>query len=244
MIAVVSVRADHRRPDHPGLLRAAVTLVVWLCFAPLFLSLRYFQPRLSEAYGVVRSQVGVMLGDLRARRGRGRRPLVRHREYPGPDRHRRRPAPGRLDPGAGADRVLVLARRCLGRARQRRRADRRDLARPRRGDAAGKVLAFAFLVTLFVGPVQMGTQVLTDAQNAIAGWRRVIGILETPADVVDPGDGGGAAAAPGLDRVRRRGVRLPRGAAGAARRVPADRARPPGRGGRGDRLGQDHPGGC
>jgi ABC-type multidrug transport system fused ATPase/permease subunit len=52
------------------------------------------------------------------------------------------------------------------------------------------VLAFAFLVTLFVGPVQMGTQILTDAQNAIAGWRRVIGILETPADLVDPGDDG------------------------------------------------------
>jgi len=55
---------------------------------------------------------------------------------------------------------------------------------------AGKVLAFAFLVTLFVGPVQMGTQILTDAQNAIAGWRRVIGILETPADLVDPGPEG------------------------------------------------------
>jgi ABC-type multidrug transport system fused ATPase/permease subunit len=55
---------------------------------------------------------------------------------------------------------------------------------------AGEVLAFAFLVTLFVGPVQIGTQVLTDAQNAIAGWRRVIGILDTPADVVDPGEQG------------------------------------------------------
>ena len=55
---------------------------------------------------------------------------------------------------------------------------------------AGTVLAFAFLVTLFVGPVQMGTQILTDAQNAIAGWRRVIGILETPADLVDPGPEG------------------------------------------------------
>ena len=45
-------------------------------------------------------------------------------------------------------------------------------------------------MTLFVGPVQMGTQILTDAQNAIAGWRRVIGILETPADLVDPGPDG------------------------------------------------------
>ena len=36
----------------------------------------------------------------------------------------------------------------------------------------------------------MGTQILTDAQNAVAGWRRVIGILETPADLVDPGPEG------------------------------------------------------
>jgi ABC-type multidrug transport system fused ATPase/permease subunit len=55
---------------------------------------------------------------------------------------------------------------------------------------AGEVLAFAFLVTLFVGPVQVGTQVLTEAQNAVAGWRRVLGILDTKADVVDPGDQG------------------------------------------------------
>ncbi len=58
------------------------------------------------------------------------------------------------------------------------------------GLSSGTVLAFAFLVTLFVGPVQMGTQILTDAQNAIASWRRVIGILETPADLVDPGADG------------------------------------------------------
>jgi len=45
-------------------------------------------------------------------------------------------------------------------------------------------------VTLFVGPVQMGTQILTEAQSAIAGWRRVIGILDTPADLVDPGPAG------------------------------------------------------
>ena len=38
-----------------------LTLVVWVCFLPLFLSLRFFQRRLSEAYGIVRQQVGVML---------------------------------------------------------------------------------------------------------------------------------------------------------------------------------------
>jgi putative ABC transport system ATP-binding protein len=45
-------------------------------------------------------------------------------------------------------------------------------------------------VGLLVGPVQMATQVLTEAQNAIASWRRVIDLLDTPADVVDPGAAG------------------------------------------------------
>ena len=38
-----------------------LTIVVWVCFLPLFLSLRFFQRRLSAAYGIVRQQVGVML---------------------------------------------------------------------------------------------------------------------------------------------------------------------------------------
>ena len=54
----------------------------------------------------------------------------------------------------------------------------------------GTVIAFIFLVGLFVGPAQMATQVITDAQNAVASWRRVIELLETPADVVDPGPAG------------------------------------------------------
>ena len=67
-----------------------------------------------------------------------------------------------------------------------------------------RCIAFAFLVSLFVMPVQMGTQILTEAQNAIAGWRRVIGILETPADLVDPGpERPGAAARTDRRRVPR-----------------------------------------
>jgi putative ABC transport system ATP-binding protein len=38
--------------------------------------------------------------------------------------------------------------------------------------------------------VQIGTEVLNEAQNAIAGWRRVLGVLDTPADVADPGTTG------------------------------------------------------
>ena len=41
-----------------------LALVVWLCFAPLFLSLRYFQRKLSAAYGTVRRQVGLLLSAI------------------------------------------------------------------------------------------------------------------------------------------------------------------------------------
>ncbi|MEU6754378.1 ABC transporter ATP-binding protein [Spirillospora sp. NPDC046719] len=55
---------------------------------------------------------------------------------------------------------------------------------------AGELVAFLFLVTLFVSPMQTATEVLNDAQNAIAGWRRVLGVLDTVPDVADPGDAG------------------------------------------------------
>jgi ATP-binding cassette, subfamily B, bacterial len=169
-----------------------LALVVWLCFAPLFLSLRYFQRRLSEAYGTVRRQVGVLLSAIAE-------PVVGAavvRAYAVEARTQRRIddaisahqvastkaqgftafsfSLGGLSGGLANAGVLIVGI-WLGFA----------------GDiTAGEVIAFAFLVTLFVMPVQMGTQILTDAQNAVAGWRRVIGILETPADLVDPGPDG------------------------------------------------------
>jgi ATP-binding cassette subfamily B protein len=169
-----------------------LTLVVWVCFAPLFLSLRFFQRKLSDAYGTVRRQVGIMLSAISE-------PVVGAavvRSYAVEARTQARidEAIGRhqaastraqgftafsfslggISAGLANAGVLIVGI-WLGFA----------------GDiTAGEVLAFAFLVTLFVGPVQMGTQILTDAQNAIAGWRRVIGILETPADLVDPGPDG------------------------------------------------------
>ncbi|HET9657041.1 MAG TPA: ABC transporter ATP-binding protein [Kineosporiaceae bacterium] len=54
----------------------------------------------------------------------------------------------------------------------------------------GELLAFLFLVNLFTGPVQMSTEVLNELQNAAAGWRRVLAVLDTPAEVADPGDDG------------------------------------------------------
>jgi putative ABC transport system ATP-binding protein len=176
-----------------------LTLVVWLCFLPLFLSLRYFQQRLSAAYGRVRRQVAAMLSAISE-------PVVGAavvRAYAVEERTQ-----DRIDTAIERHKLASTKAQALTAFSFSLGGVSAGLANAGvlivgillgiSGDlTSGRVLAFAFLVTLFVGPVQTGTQVLTDAQNAIAGWRRVIGILDTPADVVDPGAGG---------------VRLPRGA--------------------------------
>src|SRR5699024_1413612 len=63
----------------------------------------------------------------------------------------------------------------------------------------GRLVAFFFLVQLFTGPVQIATEVLNELQNAVAGWRRVIAIMESPIDVADPTDGGREPAVGPLD---------------------------------------------
>jgi ATP-binding cassette subfamily B protein len=55
--------------------------------------------------------------------------------------------------------------------------------------SAGTLVAFLFLVTLFVSPVQTASEVLNEAQNAVAGFRRVLDVLDTEPDVRDPADG-------------------------------------------------------
>src|SRR5699024_4024737 len=56
--------------------------------------------------------------------------------------------------------------------------------------SVGQITAFLFLVTLFIQPVQIATEVLNEAQNAIAGWRRVLDVLDLRPDVADPGERG------------------------------------------------------
>lgn len=175
-----------------GIYSWQLTLVVWLCFAPLFLSLRWFQRRLSLAYGKVRALVGVMLGVI-AEPVVGAAVVKAHaiedrtqaRIDASIDDYKRASISaqkftvvsfslGGLSGGLANAGVIVIGI-WLGMAGHL---------------STGTVLAFAFLVSLFVNPVQMGTQIITDAQNALVSWRRVIGVLETPADLVDPGPEG------------------------------------------------------
>ena len=169
-----------------------LTVLVWLCFLPLFLLLRTFQQRVSSAYGHVRERVGDLLGAVSESvvgastvRAYGIEERTGERIDRAIERHRSAAtraqgmvaltfSTGEVVAGL-ANAAVVVFGVMLG-------VD---------GDITlGELLAFLFLVTLFVGPVQIGTEVLNEAQNAIAGWRRVLTVLDTPADVADPGPSG------------------------------------------------------
>ncbi len=169
-----------------------LTVLVWVCFLPLFLLMRSFQRRVSAAYGLVRERVGDLLGAVsESVVGASTVRAYAIEERTGAridgaiERHRATAtraqglvaltfSTGEVVAGV-ANAAVVVVGVLLG-------VD---------GDITlGELLAFLFLVTLFVGPVQIGTEVLSEAQNAIAGWRRVLGVLDTPADVSDPGASG------------------------------------------------------
>lgn len=169
-----------------------LTIVVLICFLPLAISLRWFAQRLSAAYDRVRSTVGEMIAVIAE-------PVVGASVVRAYAIERRTQArvdagiKGNLDANVKAQKLVAVTYASSGVAGGLANAAvlAFGVILGVAGDLSmGTVIAFAFLVGLFVGPVQTATQVLTDAQNAIASWRRVIDLLDTPADVVDPGAAG------------------------------------------------------
>jgi putative ABC transport system ATP-binding protein len=169
-----------------------LAVVVWLTFLPLVLALRAIQRRLAAAYLTVRERVGAMLGAVAESvvgaevvRAYGIEQRTQQRIDTAIDAHRQAAiraqslsvgafSLGELVAGL-ANAAVVVVGVLLGLA----------------GDITpGQLVAFLFLVTLFIQPVQLGTETLNEMQNAIASWRRVLGVVDTPADVADPGADG------------------------------------------------------
>ncbi len=169
-----------------------LTLVVYAAFAPLALVIKFLQRRLTAAYLIVRGHVGSMLAAIAesvvgaaviraygvAGRTESRLDEAIERNRAAQFRALRTSVisftAGEIAAGLAMASVVV-AGVLLG-------AD---------GDlTVGQLTAFLFLVTLFVAPVQIATEVLNEAQNAIAGWRRVLDIADVAPDVADPGAAG------------------------------------------------------
>jgi putative ABC transport system ATP-binding protein len=163
-----------------------------LCAVPLFVLLKALQKRILAAWDLVRTRVGEMLGAI----GESVSGAAVIRAYGVQDRTTERvgeaiEAHKKAYIRAGslgavlfpANEVfavftvsgVVLAGLALG---------------PESGLTAGQMVAFLFLVGLFLEPIAEFTEVLDHTQTAVAGWRKVLGVLETPLEVPDPGPAG------------------------------------------------------
>ncbi len=166
-----------------------LTILVWLCFLPLMVALGPLQKRVNAAYTAVREQIGAMLGAI-SEAVVGAETIRAYGVQARTQRKIDRAIRGTRNAMVRAQNTvalvfssgvlvanLVLAAVVVG-------GTYLGIA----GDlSVGRLLAFLFLVQLFTGPVQMATEVLNELQNAVAGWRRVLAVIETPVTVVDAG---------------------------------------------------------
>ncbi len=60
---------------------------------------------------------------------------------------------------------------------------------PRWGLTFGRVSAFLFLADLFLHPFADLPEIYADTQTAIAGWRKILALLELPVEIVEPESG-------------------------------------------------------
>jgi ABC-type multidrug transport system fused ATPase/permease subunit len=186
-----------------------LTLVVYAVFVPLLFIIRRLQRRLATAYGEVRTRVGALLtvisesvvgAEVIRAFGVARRTGGRLDETI--DRHRRaqfralRTSVYSSTVGETAAGVATAAVVVVG-----------VLLGVGNSLTVGQLTAFLFLVALFVAPVQIATEVLNEAQNAVAGWRRVLDVLDLRPDVADPAESGRDLPAGPVD-VRFRAVRF------------------------------------
>ncbi|NMM23706.1 MAG: ABC transporter ATP-binding protein [Phycicoccus sp.] len=166
--------------------------VVWLCFVPLFFLIRRFQGIVGRAFTQVRERVGELLGAVSESvvgaatiRAYGVEDRTATRIDTAIENHRRASVSAQIKAVAAftsgqlvsglTTAVIVVIGTVLAVHGQM---------------TLGELLAFLFLVQLFTQPVQTATEILNEMQNAVAGWRRVIAVIDTPADVADPADQG------------------------------------------------------
>jgi putative ABC transport system ATP-binding protein len=184
-----------------------LTVLVYVCFLPLAIALPTLQKRLAAAYGTVRERIGDLLGAVsesvvgaQTVRAYAVEDRTADRINGAIERHYRSAVRAQKTTvlvfttgelvAALANAAVVVAGVLLGIGGH--------------GLTAGKLVAFLFLVTLFIAPVQVASEALSEAQNALASFRRVLDVVDADADVADPGAavGSGTPLPPGPLAVR------------------------------------------
>jgi putative ABC transport system ATP-binding protein len=168
-----------------------LTLVVLVVSVPFAISARWFQLQLTAAYVIVREKVGALLGRVAETvvgapvvRAYGIERRTQAQLDEAIDEHRRSAIrAGRFSAVFSGTGEVFVALATGG-------AVVAGVLVGVGGDVtAGTVIAFLFLINLFIEPVLIATEVVNEGQTAVAGWRRVLDVLDVEPDVADPEDG-------------------------------------------------------
>lgn len=168
-----------------------LTLVVIAVFTPMLPLMRTLQRRQLRAYDQVRTRVGGTLSEISEAimgagvvRAYGLRTRTRRRLHDAIDRQYRAQVRAAryfalLFPlgdvfGGTALAAVIAAGVWFG---------------PSWGLDVGSLVAFVFLVNLILAPIAELGEVLDQTQTALAGWRKVLDVLDTPIDVPEPPSG-------------------------------------------------------
>ncbi|MGI5186599.1 ABC transporter ATP-binding protein [Promicromonospora sp. CA-289599] len=167
-----------------------LTAVVWVAFIPMFLVIRFGQKYVNRAYTLVRERVGAMLGAISEAvvgaetvRAYGVSERTGRRIDAAVEDTRRSQARSQILVAATFSSGVLISNLVLAIV-----VVVGTLLGVGGGLTAGQLVAFLFLVQLFTGPVQMATEILNELQNAVAGWRRVIAVIDTPVQVAEKPD--------------------------------------------------------
>jgi putative ABC transport system ATP-binding protein len=165
-----------------------LTVLVIVTFLPLAWLLRQIQSVLADRYGVVRQRLGEMLGAIAESVVAA--PVIR--AY-GVERRTATRVDSAIDGHAAAymsatrvSSVMFSLGEVFAAIAVAGVVVAGVLLGVGSGLSEGRLIAFLFLVSLFVQPVQLSTEILNEAQSAVAGWRRVLDILDVVPDVADP----------------------------------------------------------
>lgn len=167
-------------------------LVVVAMIPLIVVMIRFFQSRLEVAYLIVRERVGQMLALIAETvvgapviRAYGIENRIRERLEAAIEDHRSAGTrAGRISSTFSgfselSSSIVVAAVVVVG-----------TILAVNGSTTIGTVIAFLFLVQLFVQPIQFMGEAVNEAQTAVAGWSRVLDILDIAPDVADPGPEG------------------------------------------------------
>ncbi|WP_238581681.1 ABC transporter ATP-binding protein [Demequina aestuarii] len=169
-----------------------LSLLVLLAFLPMVGSLLWIQPRVRRAFQVVRSK----MADLMGRTSEQIVGVATIRSY-GVQQRMRDQLHGEIDDILAAERkasILASANfssTVIGQSLATGLALIGGTVLAVRGDlSVGTVVAFAFLVYMFAGPLMWIIEMLAEMQRAVVGWKRVLELVDQEVTVADPGADG------------------------------------------------------